>query len=138
MGEKAGTIINQAYTVGIKRAALACVLCLGAVALIAVSVYPPWIMTVHRQDHPLVSVPAGYDWLSSSPEIRPGERLTPYGAARVGIGFQVDYGRLLIEWVVVAAGAGVAVGVAVLWSFRRYSAQRAAWLKEWRARASEK
>jgi hypothetical protein len=114
-----------------RRAAIAVVLSLGALALIAAAIYPPWRMSLHRHDRPLVSTPAGYDWLSAHPH---SPNRMPIQDLFAGVQYSVDYGHLLVEWLIIAAATGAGLALLVLWNFLRYRAQRERWLEEARMR----
>jgi hypothetical protein len=47
-----------------------------------------------------VSTAIGNDWLINEKHFRD---LTPFASVRAGVGYSVDYGRLAIEWAVIAA-----------------------------------
>lgn len=76
-------------------------LLLGLVAVVWVGIYPPWVETFHYEGA-YSEVPLGYGLLADPPAPRKNLPV---------LGVHIDYGRLVVSWVIVVAITGVFVVV---------------------------
>lgn len=71
-----------------------------AAAIWATGAYPPWKLSLSVKGRPEVSSVVGHDWLINEKHLY---GLAPVDMATRGWGYSIDYGRLGIEWVIIAA-----------------------------------
>jgi hypothetical protein len=88
------------------------VLCLGLLAIVGTAAYPPWSVTLKHPVRGVLLRPAGYAWLTAPPSFPVHSEIEGDGV--YGVGYGVDYPRLLVTWLIVAAGTGAAVVLVLL------------------------
>lgn len=91
---------------GLRRVALAA----GLLVVAAMGAFPPWVTAPER--HPSATTPVGYYFILKGPAAPPTPSALDeeYGRATPGPRFvRIDYARLLVQWVIVAAVVGLAM-----------------------------
>jgi hypothetical protein len=83
----------------LRRFLLSAIVLVGGSAFIAAGIYPPWTATLYR-DERAIHYTVGHDWLTTVPRDWPA--------------VSVDYGRLGLEWSLIAFGTAVAIGIVML------------------------
>jgi hypothetical protein len=78
---------------------------IAALAVWATGAYPPWKLTLSAEGRPAVSGAVGNDWLINEKSLF---GWSPVRTVGNGWGFSVDYGRLGIEWAIIATLYGAA------------------------------
>jgi hypothetical protein len=88
------------------------IVAVAAVAIWGTATYPPWKLSYSRQTEGTavtVSTAVANDWLINEKSL---PRFTAPQMTRVGYGYSVDYGRLAVEWAIIAALYYAAIRVA--------------------------